>query len=137
VIATLVEVLGDKIPAVDHALDAVATILKPLAGLILPAALLYDLSPEGAWTLGIIAGAPLAFGVHATKAGTRAVSSATTLGVGNPLVSVVEDVLAVVLLILTLLAPIFAFALVVFLCVLAVRAWRRVRRRARSARQTG
>jgi hypothetical protein len=130
-IATLLEVLGDKVPAVDHALDLVATFLKPAAGFLLPAALLYDVSPMAAWVLGIAAGAPLALGVHATKAGTRAVSSATTLGVGNPIVSVIEDILAVVILILTVLAPIVAIVLVVVLVVLVVRALRRLGRRLR------
>ena len=55
-IATLLEVLGDKIPIVDHALDVTATFLKPAAGLLLPAALLYDFSPMGAWTIGIVRG---------------------------------------------------------------------------------
>jgi hypothetical protein len=130
-IATLLEVLGDKVPAVDHALDLVATFLKPAAGFLLPAALLYDVSPMAAWVLGIAAGAPLALGVHATKAGTRAVSSATTLGLGNPIVSVIEDILAVVILILTVLAPIVAIVLVVVLVVLVVRALRRLGRRLR------
>lgn len=130
-IATLLEVLGDKIPVVDHALDAVATFLKPAAGFLLPAALLYDASPMAAWVLGIAAGAPLALGVHATKAGTRAVSSATTLGAGNPVVSLIEDVLAVAILVLTVLAPIVAAILVVLLGVVVVRAFRRMRRRFR------
>jgi hypothetical protein len=128
-IATLLEVLGDKIPAVDHALDVVATFLKPAAGFVLPAALLYDVSPMAAWVLGIAAGAPLALGVHATKAGTRALSSATTLGAGNPVVSIIEDVLAVMILVFTVLAPILAAALVLLLGVLVVRAFRRMRRR--------
>lgn len=127
-IATVLEMLGDKIPVVDHALDAVATFLKPVAGLILPAALLYDLSPAAAWTLGIVAGAPIALGVHTTKAGTRAVSSATTLGAGNPVVSIIEDIVAAAILIFTVLAPLLAILLVLLLCVLAFRTWRRLRR---------
>src|SRR5688572_15220060 len=127
-IATLLEVLGDKVPAVDHALDVVATFLKPAAGFLLPAALLYDISPMGAWVLGIAAGAPLALGVHATKAGTRAVSSTTTLGMGNPIVSVIEDILAVVILVLTVLAPLIAIVLVVLLVVVVVRALKRLGR---------
>ena len=46
--ATLLEVLSDKIPVVDHALDSIATLIKPVAGFILPAALLYDASPMAA-----------------------------------------------------------------------------------------
>lgn len=128
-VATLLEILADKIPAVDHALDVAATFLKPAAGLLLPAALLYDFSPMAAWTLGVAAGAPLALGVHATKAGTRVASSATTLGTANPLVSLLEDTLALILLVLTVLAPIVAALLVVAMVVLVVRALSRMRRR--------
>ena len=60
-IATFIEVLSDKIPAVDHALDVGASVLKPAAGLLLPLALLYDASPMGAWVLGIAAGALLPY----------------------------------------------------------------------------
>ena len=128
-VATFVEVLSDKIPVVDHLLDSAATFVKPAAGLLLPAALLYDASPMGAWVLGIVAGAPLALGVHATKAGTRAGSSVTTMGVANPILSFFEDALAVLLLILTALAPVLAIIMVLGLVVLVVRGWRFIRRR--------
>jgi hypothetical protein len=131
-VATLLEVLGDKIPVVDHALDATATFLKPVAGLLLPAAFLYDFSPMGAWTLGIIAGAPLALGVHTTKAGTRALSTATTAGTGNPVLSFIEDALAFIILVFTVLAPILAALIVVLLAVAVIRAWRAMRRRFQS-----
>ena len=131
-VATLVEVLGDKIPVVDHALDLAATFLKPAAGLILPAALLYDFSPMVAWTLGIIAGAPLALGVHTTKAGTRALSTTTTAGTGNPVLSFMEDAFAVMILVFTVLAPIIAALLVVLLAAAVIKAWRMMRRRFRS-----
>src|SRR5690606_6299037 len=107
-VATLLEVLGDKIPVVDHALDVAATFLKPAAGVLLPAALLHDASPMAAWTLGIIAGGPIALGVHTTKAGTRAVSSATTAGIVNPVLSFIEDALAMIILLFTVIAPLIA-----------------------------
>jgi hypothetical protein len=127
-VATFVEVLGDKIPAVDHALDVGATFLKPAAGLILPVALLQDLSPMAAWTLGIAAGAPIALGVHATKAGTRMASSATTVGIGNPIISFFEDALALLILVASLIAPVLAVLVVGVLLVTVVRALRRMRR---------
>lgn len=128
-VATLLEVLGDKIPIVDHALDVAATFLKPAAGLMLPAALMYDFSPMAAWTLGILAGGPLALGVHTTKAGTRALSTATTVGAANPILSFLEDALAVVILIFTVLAPLIAAVLVVLLAAAVIKAWRVMRRR--------
>jgi hypothetical protein len=129
--ATLLEVLSDKIPLVDHALDSVATLIKPVAGFVLPAALLYDSSPMAAWTAGAIVGAPLALGVHATKAGTRAVSSATTIGTANPIISTIEDALAVVILVLTALAPLIAAILVLLLVFFVVRSIRALIRRRR------
>ena len=129
VVATLLEVLSDKIPVVDHALDSVATLIKPVAGFVLPAALLDDSSPMAAWAAGAIVGAPLAFGVHATKAGTRAVSSATTIGTANPIISTIEDVLAGVILLLVALAPVLAVILVVVLVVFVVRSFKRIFRR--------
>jgi hypothetical protein len=125
--ATFLEVLSDKIPVVDHVLDVGATFIKPAAGLFLPVALLQDASPMTAWTLGIAAGAPLAFGVHTTKAGTRVASSAATVGVGNPIISTIEDILAVVILILTALAPFLAALLIVVLIIFVVRAMRRMK----------
>lgn len=133
-VATLLEVLGDKVPVVDHALDMVATVAKPAAGLILPAAVLHDVSPMGAWVLGIAAGGPLALGLHATKAGTRALSSVTTVGAANPLLSFAEDALAVLILVFMVLAPAIAALLVVLLAAAALRAWRVLRRRTEASR---
>lgn len=132
-VATVLEVLGDKIPVVDHALDAAATFLKPAAGLMLPVALLYDFSPMTAWTLGIVAGGPLALGVHSTKAGTRALSTTTTVGVANPVLSFLEDALAIMLLVFTVVAPLVAAILVVLLAVMVIKAWRVMRRALRPA----
>jgi FKBP-type peptidyl-prolyl cis-trans isomerase FkpA len=126
IIATVVESVGDKIPIVDHALDTVATFVKPVAGLILPVALMSHIEPSAAWILGIAAGAPLALGVHATKAGTRAASTATTMGAGNPILSAFEDALAVFMLVLTALLPVLAFIAALVLLYFVVKALRKI-----------
>ena len=127
-IATLVEVLADKIPVIDHALDSLQSFIKPAAGLILPVALLQDASPMTAWVLGIAAGAPFALGIHATKAGTRVASTATTAGAGNPLLSLLEDVMAIALLVFAAIAPLLAALLVVVLAIVVVKALKRMKR---------
>ena len=127
-VATFLEVLSDKIPVVDHVLDVGATFIKPAAGLFLPVALLQDTQPMLAWTLGIAAGAPLAFGVHTAKAGTRVASSTATVGAGNPIISTLEDVLAIVILVFTAIAPVLAALLVGVLIVFVVRALLRMKR---------
>jgi hypothetical protein len=54
---------------------------------------------------GIVIGAPTTLSFHAAKAGTRATSSATTLGIANPILSTIEDIAAVVLTLIGLMAP--------------------------------
>ena len=126
-VATVLEVLGDKIPIVDHALDAFHTVARPIAGAIAAMAAFTDLSPTYAMALGIIVGAPVAGGLHLGKAGTRVASTATTAGLGNPILSVLEDIVAVLGVILALIAPIVTLIVVVIAAVFLAR-WIRRRR---------
>ncbi len=103
-IAAVAEVLGDKVPAVDHLLDMFGTVARPAAG-ALAAASVFQGDPAQAAVLGLIVGAPTAFGFHAAKAGTRVGSSATTMGIGNPILSTLEDIIAVGLTVLSILFP--------------------------------
>lgn len=110
VVLLLIEVLADKIPAVDHVNDAIQTFVRPAAGGILAA------STSGAGTLGTIAlvviGVLLAGSVHAAKAVTRPAVNATTGGAGAPVVSAVEDVGAIVLTVLAIAVPVLALIVV-------------------------
>ncbi len=89
-LATLAEVVGDKIPVVDHALDTIGTVARPAVGAFAAASVWHG-DPAMAAIAGLVLGAPVAFGFHAAKAGTRAASTATTLGIGNPILSTLED----------------------------------------------
>ncbi len=125
-VATVLEVAGDKIPVVDHALDAVGTVLRPAAAWIGGYAVLTGWGAPWAQIAALVLGAG-ALGVHAAKAKTRVGSTALTLGLGNPLLSIVEDGLVIGLLVLAVLVPLAALALLVLLI-----AWvaRRLGRRA-------
>jgi hypothetical protein len=112
-LASLVEIAGDKIPAVDHALDVFGTIARPAAGALAASSVFRGADPATAAVLGIIIGAPTAFSFHAAKAGTRVASSATTFGIGNPLLSAVEDIVAVFLTLVAFLAPLLVPVLVI------------------------
>ena len=70
--------------------------------------------------------APIAGGVHLLAATTRLGSSAFTLGAGNPVLSVIEDVLASVGVLLAFAIPLAA-VLGILLVALAIRRWRRSR----------
>src|SRR5687768_2339728 len=132
-IATLLEILGDKIPVVDHALDSVQVLTKPVLAVLAATPFLYQLAPEHSVAIGILLGAPLALGVHSAKATARLGSTATTAGVGNPLLSVAEDVASIAAIILGFLVPLVALALMAVTIFFIARLALRVRRRRRAA----
>lgn len=94
-IATVAEVVGDKIPAVDHAMDAVGTLVRPAAGAVVGGALLAGADPMVACVFGLAGGTAVAGATHVGKAGVRAGSSVTTGGTGNPFLSLAEDAVVV------------------------------------------
>jgi hypothetical protein len=126
---TALDVVGDKVPAVDHVLHVLGLAAAPLAGAL--AAMAGSSATELAPVIAAVAGAIVAEGTHVTRAGVRPVSTATTGGAANPVLSVVEDVTSAVLTVLAVVVPVLAVALVVLLGVAAVRLLRRVRGRLR------
>jgi len=121
-VATVVEIAGDKIPAVDHTLDALSTVLRPAAGSLLAASVLWQVSdPLTAMALGVAVGAPSALVPHAAKSTLRVVSTSFTGGLANPVLSLIEDALAFVLFVLTVVLPVLAASLVVLAGFLVAR----------------
>jgi hypothetical protein len=115
-IATVIELLADKIPVVDHALDALSTFLKPVAGMVLAASVMWTVDdPIVALALGVMVGAPASLVPHTAKATLRGVLSPITAGLAAPVLSVLEDVIAFGLVALAILAPfVVAAGLVLF-----------------------
>jgi hypothetical protein len=127
-ILLIIDLFADKIPVVDHVNDIVQTLVRPAAGAILmlsSTSEVASIQPALALLLGIVA----AGSVHAMKATVRPAVTATTAGVGNPIVSTIEDVMAIVMSIAALIAP--ALVIAIILLLLAAFAWaaRRIRRR--------
>ena len=118
-VAAFAEIIADKVPTVDHLLDAVGTVARPAAGALAAASVFHNSDPAMATLLGLIIGAPTAFSFHAAKAGTRATSTVGTMGLLNPAISFFEDLAAIILIFTSLLASwlvpvvllIFGFAL--------------------------
>jgi hypothetical protein len=104
-VATVVELLADKVPFVDHTLDVVHTIVGPLAGALVAFSLSADLPPAIGAILAIALGAPVAGGVHLIAAVTRVKSSVMSAGSFNPALSLVEDVISVAAITITFLIP--------------------------------
>jgi hypothetical protein len=113
-VASLVELLGDKIPIVDHFLDLVGTFLRPLAGMLVFAAVLAHLDPLTSLLLGLIAGGGTSLAVHGGKAALRAKSTAAAplhRGCGNTVLSFLEDLGSSAGVWLAVHAPIIVFGL--------------------------
>jgi hypothetical protein len=110
-ILLVIETFADKIPAVDSVNDIIQTLIRPTAGAILFAAQTQStmhLHPVLAMGCGVV----LAGSVHAVKTGARPVVTATTGGVGNPVVSTVEDAIAAVT---SFVAVIFPYLMIIWL----------------------
>jgi len=121
-VATVVEMLGDKIPAVDHTLDALSTVLRPAAGSLLAASVMWRVpDPLTALALGVAVGAPSALVPHAAKSTLRAASTAFTGGLANPVLSLLEDLVALVMFVFTVLLPVAMALLILVVAVLVVR----------------
>jgi hypothetical protein len=118
--ATVLEIAADKIPVVDHALDAVATFIRPVAAWIgAYAMLIHWPSPWAAVVATLLAGGSLA--VHGLKGMLRIGSTAATAGTANPAVSTAEDALALSLVVMAVLVPVLAVLLVIGAVVLVRR----------------
>jgi len=122
--ATVLEILADKIPVVDHALDAVATVIRPAAAALASYGLLVHWPAPWAQILALLLGGT-ALMLHAAKAKTRLASSLVTVGLANPWISLAEDVITVALVVAAFLAPLLAGLLLVLLGAALVRSWRR------------
>ncbi len=132
-VATLVEIAADKVPALDHALDSISTIIRPAAGALLAASVMWKISdPLTALALGVAVGAPSALVPHAAKSVLRAGSTAFTGGLANPFLSLIEDLLVFGLFLVAVVVPVAVALMVIAFGVLVVRRLR-ARARARSA----
>ena len=125
-VLTTADFIGDKIPAVDHVLHAIGTVVAPVSG-----AALFT-GQTGAETdlptlVAIVLGGGTAESIHAGRATLRPLSTATTAGVGNPVLSALEDLASLGLTLVAFALPVLAFVIVLALVLLILLAWRRVR----------
>ncbi len=126
----IIEVVVDKVPAADTVNDIINTVIRPAAGAILFAANSGSLG-EVHPVLALICGLLIAGGVHAAKATARPVVTASTGGMGNWLVSTLEDVASFITSVLSVVVPVLVAAIVVGLVVWI--GWRLSHRRPRHA----
>jgi hypothetical protein len=127
VIAVLlvIELFADRIAGLDTANDLLQTFILFAAS----SSVISDIHP----VLALICGLIVAGGVHATKATVRPVVTGVSGGLLNPVVSTAEDLLALVLTVVSILIPLLTGFLLGALCVGAIWWLRRRRRRTAQA----
>jgi hypothetical protein len=126
-IATALEVGGYYIPWVDNFLDTVATPAAIVAGTVVTASMVTDVSPFLKWSLAAVAGGGVAGIVQATTVLARGLSLTGTGGLGNPIVATAELGGSILTAIAAIIAPFFVVALI-FL-VMGIGAYKLIRRR--------
>ena len=125
-VLVIIEMIADKVPAVNHINDLIQTFVRPVAGAIAFAAsakVVTDINPLLALACGLL----MAGGVHVVKsAAIRPAVSAATAGAANVPVSIAEDTLSFFASVFAILLPIvMGTILVVLLALVLWWLWRR------------
>jgi hypothetical protein len=137
-ILLVVEIVADKVPALDSVNDVVQTFVRPTAGGIVfgsgtaaqtaavtdPA----EFARTGQW-VPIAIGVVTALVVHLTKTTVRPAANVATAGFAAPVLSTIEDITSVALVFIAILIPALVLAVLIGLAWGAVALWRRRRRR--------
>ena len=136
-----VEIVADKIPALDSINDTVQTFVRPTSGGIVfgsgtaaqTAAVADpgDFARTGQW-VPVVIGVVTALVVHLTKSAVRPAANVATAGVAAPVLSTIEDFTSAGLTFIAILLP--ALVIVVVIALIGAAVWLlRKRRRRQSA----
>ena len=128
-VATLVEIFAYYIPYIDNLLDTIAVPLAAIAGTAVMVSTVVDLSPVVTWAMAIIAGGGTAAAIKGASGATRLTSTATTGGLGNPVVSTVETGTSLVMSALSIFIPVLAAIGVVLILLFIFWIYRKIRPR--------
>jgi uncharacterized protein YggT (Ycf19 family) len=118
IVLTIIEILADMFPGVNHVNDVIQSFIRPTAGAIVFAAASSQVGEVNP-VLGLIAGLLVSGGVHAVKSlAVRPVVNATTAGMGNVPVSIGEQATSTLVSVLSVLIPVIVAIFLVFVIAL-------------------
>ncbi|MCU4316577.1 DUF4126 domain-containing protein [Acinetobacter bereziniae] len=121
-VATVCEIGAYYIPWVDNALDTIATPAAMVAGTLTTMAVSSgEMSQFASWAAAIIVGGGTATAVQMGTVAVRGLSTATTGGIANPVVSTGEWIGAIVVSVLSLIVPVLVVIVGILLVVIAIR----------------
>lgn len=104
----VIEFVADKIQMVDSVWDVIHTFIRIPAGAVLAATAFGDFDRR-IQVIALLVGGGLALSSHGTKAATRAIINASPEPVSNIAVSLGEDVLVVLSVLLAVFLPVLVF----------------------------
>jgi hypothetical protein len=131
---TIIEIVADKVPTVNHVNDIVQSFIRPTAGAIVFAASAGTIT-NASTVLALIAGLFISGSVHAVKSfAIRPAVTATTGGTVNVPVSFAEDAASTGVSFLSVIVPIIAafLLIIIIIIVLVIFIRRRKKRRLKS-----
>lgn len=120
-VATVVEITAFYIPWLDSMLDTISAPMAVIAGTILTYCVLDDASDTSRILLSLVGGGGSAGLVAGTTALTRGASTVLTAGLGNSVVSSVENGLSIVGVILALAVPVLGVILLIVFLIAAIK----------------
>ncbi|HEX9665081.1 MAG TPA: DUF4126 domain-containing protein [Thermodesulfobacteriota bacterium] len=112
-IASMVEIFSYHIPIIDNLLDTLAVPAATIAGTIVMASAVSEMSPLLRWSLAVIVGGGIAGMVQGLTSITRLASTAATGGFANPIVSTAEAGGSVAMSVIAISLPVVAFISVI------------------------
>ncbi|MGB3330971.1 MAG: DUF4126 domain-containing protein [Thermomicrobiales bacterium] len=122
-----IELIADKIPPIDSLSDRIHTVIRPPVGGFMAMAIASQPGGINVWVAGVL-GFLAAAGVHLYKMRSRTIVTTATNGMGNPFLSIVEDVVAIVGTVVAIFVPYAAIPVVLILLWLTYRATERMKR---------
>ena len=127
-IATLCEIAVYYIPWVDNILDTLATPAAVVAGTVSTMAVSSgEMSQFVAWATALIVGGGTAGAVHVGTLALRGLSTATTGGAGNPVISTGEWTSAILISILSFLVPVLMVVALIIAAIWFVRWFKQIK----------
>lgn len=128
-VLTLIDIIADKIPAVDSVNDIIQTVIRPASGGIAfgagsAATTVAVPTPDHLYStqvwLPVILGIVIALASHLTKSSTRLASHAVSAGAAGPVLSASEDAMSIGLIAAAILAPVAVVLVLAALIYLAI-----------------
>lgn len=107
----VIEFVADKIQFVDSAWDVIHTFIRIPAGAVLAATAFGDFD-RSIQVIAALLGGGLALSSHGTKAATRALVNTSPEPFSNVVVSLAEDALAVITIVLSVFFPVVVFCII-------------------------